>query len=44
MDDEGVHAHAVVAPGSVMSVLHADVEENDGVGWGGVEGLLDRHR
>jgi hypothetical protein len=38
VDDEGVHAHAVEPPGGVLGVLHADVEEDDGRGWGGAEG------
>jgi hypothetical protein len=40
VDDEGVYVHAIVAPGGLMGFLHADMEEDNGVGWGGIEGLL----
>jgi hypothetical protein len=40
VDNEGVYAHAVVSPGGVIGILHADVEEDDGVEWGRIERLL----
>jgi hypothetical protein len=38
VDDERVYMYSIVTPGAVI-LLDPYVEDNNGVGWGGLEGL-----